>query len=415
MDSAQIRDEFFEQYKDFYAGGPVPQYASNDFAYYLECHRKRLDDKGITAVKKIERIEDDINKVLHKEKPPYVLDMTFKECNYETEYYKDGTFLARSDKDTETLYCNVLHKPGYQEETISCPNCGHSAGSKSFINGCPMCGTRFKTFKFFPCVTSFYTLPKFIDRSKTERSLKDVVKLGVILAVIVAIGVFLYNWLAEGSLGAGIFFGIIAGLITGWLGTIFLYLGFSLILGITAFSKMFAQAADTSDIQAARLTKKRFEIDMARYFNDFSYEYFEGKIQDLLKSIIYSDNRSDLSIYKGQDQLGFLDDVIDVEYRGGFKYLGSTVVGDVLHVRLINYVFCEVCVDGKIKKYQRSFNMELIRRLNRAEDLGFSVHAVNCSTCGATFDAMHEEKCPHCGHPYELINDDWVVILVRPG
>ncbi len=412
MDSKAIRDEFFEQYVEFYKGGPVPSNASNDFAYYLECHRKRLEKKGIQAIKKIEKIEDNIDNTFNREKQPYILDMTYKECNYETEYYKDGVFLARSDKDTETLYCNVLHKQGYVEETVSCPNCGHSAGAKTFINGCPMCGTGFKTFKFFPCVTSFYTLPKFVERSSIDKGLKNVVKFGIAAAVIVAIGVGLYNGIVNKSWGAGIFFGIIAGLLTGWLGTIFMYLGYSLFVGITAFSKMFAQAADTSDIQAARLTRKRFETDMRRYFPDFSYEYFEGKMQDLLKTIIFTEDRSNLSIYKGHDQLGYLNDVVDVEYRGGFKYMGSSVVGDVLHVRLINYVTCEVWCEEKLTKHQRNFRMEVVRRLKSQDDLGFSIHAVNCPTCGATFDAMHVDKCPHCGNPYDLINDDWVVILV---
>lgn len=413
MDSKVIRDEFFDQYVEFYNGGPVPEYASNDFSYYLECHRKRLDQKGIRAVKKIEKIEDNIDNTFNKEKQPYILDMTYKECNFETDYYKDDVMLAKSDNDTETLYCNILHKQDYQEETISCPNCGHSAGARSFVNGCPMCGTTFKTFKFFPCVTSFYTLPKFVERSSIDKGLKGVVKFGIIAGIAVAIGVGLYNGIANQSWVAGIFFGIIAGLLTGWLGTIFLYLGYSLFVGITAFSKMFAQAADTSDIQAARFTKRKFENDMRMYFPDFSYEYFEGKIVSLLRSIIFSDDRSNLSIYKGKDQLGYLNDVVDVEYRGGFKYEGCTVVGDILHVRLINYVSCEVWCDGKLSKHQRNFKMELIRRLKTNDDLGFSIHAVNCSTCGATFDAMHVDKCPHCGNPYELINDDWVVIFVQ--
>jgi len=411
MSSASIRDEFFEQYTEFYNGGPIPAYSSSDFAYYLECHRKRLEKKGIRAVKKIERIEDNIDSTLHKDKQPYTLDMTYKECNYETDYYKDDVFLARSDKDTETLYCNILHKAGYQEEIISCPNCGHAAGAKTFVNGCPMCGTRFKTFKFFPCVTSFYTLPKFVERSSVEKNMKKVVMLGVALGVVVGLGVFFYNW-ATTSILAGLFFGIMAGLLTGWLGTIMLYLLFSVILGITAFSKMFAQAADTSDIQAARLTKTKFENDMRRYFSDFSFEYFEGKMLDLLRAIIYSEDRTNLSIYKGQDHLGYLNDVVDVEYRGGIKYEGCTVVGDVLHVRFINYVLCQVYCDGKLTKHQRSFRMEVIKRLKATDDLGFSIHAVNCKTCGATFDAMHVEKCPHCGHQYELIDDDWVVIYV---
>lgn len=413
MDSASIRDEFFEQYKEFYNGGPVPQYASSDFAYYLECHRKRLDSKGIRAVKKIEEIEDKLDSNSRRTQLPYILDMTFKHCNYETDYMLGDTLLARSDKDKEILYCNVLNKQDYHEETIGCPNCGHTAGAKTFINGCPMCGTRFKTFKFFPCVTSFYTLPIVIERTKINKGMKSVVKLGVGLAILVALGVFFYNWIAEGNWAAGLFFGIMAGLLTGWIGTIMIYMLYSIIVATATFSKMFAQAADTTDLQAAKLTKNKFIADMNRYFTDFSYEYFEGKMVSLLRSIIFTEDRNNLSMYKGQNRLAFLDDAVDVEYRGAFKYEGSTVVGDVLHVRLIIYVNCEVFIDGKLSKHQRYFKMEVIRRLKKEEDLSFSIHAVNCKTCGATFDAMHVEKCPHCGHPYELIDDDWVVIYVE--
>ena len=410
--SAEIRDKFFEQYTEFYKGGPVPEYSSADFAYFLECHRKRLKDKGVTAVKKVEKIADDIDSCSHKDRPPYTLDMTFKECNFETEYYAGGKFLAKSDKDTETLYCNILNKEGYTEETISCPNCGHAAGARSFINGCPMCGTTFKSFKTYPCVTTFWTLPKFVERSKINKSMKGVVGLGIALALVVAAIVFFVN-LKEAGVGGAIFFAVIAGLITGWIGTIMIYLLYSVILAIGAFSKMFAIAADTSDLQAAQLTKKKFENDMKRYFPDFSYEYFEGKMISLLRAIVFSDDRHNLSIYKGQDSLNYMNSVVDVEYRGAIKYEGSTVVGDILHVRMIAYVVCVVYEEGKLTKHQRAFKMEMIHKL-KEEDLGFSVHAVNCATCGATFDAMHVEKCPHCGNEYHLIDDDWVVIYLRP-
>ena len=64
MSSATIRDEFFEQYKEFYKGGPIPQHSSSDFAYFLECHRNRLEQKGIQAVKKIDQAA--AKKIMHK-------------------------------------------------------------------------------------------------------------------------------------------------------------------------------------------------------------------------------------------------------------------------------------------------------------------------------------------------------------
>lgn len=132
-----------------------------------------------------------------------------------------------------------------------------------------------------------------------------------------------------------------------------------------------------------------------------------------MRSIIFSDDRSNLSIYKGHDNLDYMNNVVDVEYRGACKYEGSTLVDDILHVRMVTYVTCTVYENGKLTKHQASFKTEVIRRLKNEEDLGFSVHAVNCKTCGATFDAMHIDKCPHCGHSYELIDDDWVMIFIN--
>ena len=37
------------------------------------------------------------------------------------------------------------------------------------------------------------------------------------------------------------------------------------------------------------------------------------------------------------------------------------------------------------------------------------IHAVNCDSCGASFDAEYENVCPSCGHKYDLQNDDWVI------
>lgn len=411
--SKEIRDKFFEQYVEFYKGGDVPEYASSDFSYYLECHRKRLEEKGITAVKKVENIADNIDSQVQKGNPPYTLNMTYKECNYETDYMKGDVLLARSDKETETLYCNILDKQDYVEETISCPNCGHSEGVRSFVNGCPMCGTRFKTFKFFPCVTSFHTLPKFVERNKINNHIRYTFIGAVILGIIVAFITGISTAVSSESILFGIFAGFFAGLGAGFIGWIMIYFTYSIFLAITTFSKMFAQAVDTTDLQAAQLTKKRLVNDMNRYFSDFSYEYFEGKLISLLRSIIFSDDRENLSILKCTENLDYMDDIIDVEYRGASKYEGCTLVGDVLHVRMTAYVVCVVYKNDKFSRHQVAFRMEVVTRLKKQEDLGFSIHAVNCRTCGATFDAMHVDKCPHCGNPYNIIDDDWVVIYLQ--
>jgi rubrerythrin len=51
--------------------------------------------------------------------------------------------------------------------------------------------------------------------------------------------------------------------------------------------------------------------------------------------------------------------------------------------------------------------------ITKPTDLGFSVMAVTCPSCGASFDAEKVKNCPSCGNAYPLEENEWVVTDIR--
>ena len=79
----------------------------------------------------------------------------------------------------------------------------------------------------------------------------------------------------------------------------------------------------------------------------------------------------------------------------------------------------DVCLDnlydsGRSIREQRDwFRMWMCRDISKPIDLHFSIHSINCSSCGASFDAVRHKTCPSCGNPYQLQDMDWIVKNIR--
>ena len=153
---------------------------------------------------------------------------------------------------------------------------------------------------------------------------------------------------------------------------------------------------------------------MQRFDPEFSYDLFEGKVISLFRAIAYSEDRTNMSIYRGDPNLPDLDTIIDIDYRGAMKYLNSSIQNGndlVLLVRI--YLNTTHLINGKVVTKKEDYNMTLVKKLTAQENYGFSIHAVNCKTCAASFDAMHLLQCPTCGTPYHLEEEDWVVVGLK--
>jgi rubrerythrin len=49
------------------------------------------------------------------------------------------------------------------------------------------------------------------------------------------------------------------------------------------------------------------------------------------------------------------------------------------------------------------------KRIKEPTELGFSFAAVNCPSCGASFDARNEKVCPYCNTEYLHEEHDWII------
>ena len=73
------------------------------------------------------------------------------------------------------------------------------------------------------------------------------------------------------------------------------------------------------------------------------------------------------------------------------------------------YTFVTYFINGALIRNKETWKMRLARKNTKNEDPAFSIHAVNCESCGGSFDAAYVSVCPHCGRQYDASEDDWVV------
>ena len=410
-----LRDKFFEQLITFYDKGILPDVSSTDFNFYLQEHAVRLKEKGLKIKKEILDLPDDkMDTGISRMKPPYEYNMLYKDCDYKTTFYRDGKVAGKTGRGKDVLYTYVLNKDQKTDERYTCPNCGHEDNIESFSNGCPMCGTSFRMKQTYPCVTGFYTFPNFSGKTGFRYIVAATVTAAVITGIISGFltGNNLYVT-EEWGLWPSVGIGALSGAFFGLLSALVYYLFFSYIFMIFFMAKLIGTGVKTMSMGAAKFTKKKIESEMSVYDKEFSYELFEGKMISLLRSIVYSDNRSDLSILTAKEDLSYMDDIVDLDYRGAMKYNGLKQKNGFLHVNVSVYIESTYYIDNKLSTKNEFYTIEVAKKMDAVEDYGFSIHAVNCKNCAGTFDAMHLNKCPHCGTEYRLFDYDWVIIALN--
>ena len=156
-----------------------------------------------------------------------------------------------------------------------------------------------------------------------------------------------------------------------------------------------------------KLTRKLQDIDP-----DFSFEYFEGRIISLLRTIAYSDDRDTLSIYTGWQDLSNLDDLIDIQYRGVLHLKGVNITDDMTQIKVKAFLSNTYARD-RIYRRDENYLLTIERENGSKTDPGFNLLRIQCPNCGGSFDALHEKHCPHCGSEYDLVHDDWVIREIR--
>lgn len=419
-----LNKTFCEEMTRYYEGGSQPLCTTNDFRYSLDMHEQRLKSRGLKIRRRFEPDTEALSSGLIMDSGDYNMSLGSMHSRYVCEYVRDDASNAVIKRVSERRMLNTIEldkkdKTGMPslDTEITCPNCGSRGTYASFAKGCTSCGTRFMLDQIYPCVENYYSYPELVNHSEVRKTNKSFGK-GVATAFIVVDSLtFIITVIACIATGTpvpnSILFGFLLLIPASAIVGIISFIAF-MAYGVTLAANFAGQASKTisegMDLNVAVKRKEEMVAALTQYDANFSYEYFEGKVTSHLRSIAYTSDRKNLTVYTGTGDLAELDDVIDIEYRGALEYLGSSVKDDVLNVDIKAYLFVSHQLSGGvIDRRKQQYKMRMSRKLQQKTKPGYSIHAVNCVSCGISFDAAYQLTCPVCGHGYEPMLDDWIV------
>ena len=409
-----IIDKFVDEYSQWTVAGNVPEIASLDVNYALELQKHRLDEHNA----KIETVFS-------------TKDSTFKDgavkCFTVPDKGDYQTVIGCKDyKTTETVYVNNEKKRKSKirqnlyvavtrllnqnaDGAVACPNCGAISDVQDLLTGCKSCGTRFIIDDLFPKVTNFYHIKDEADLIR--KILKPSMLICVLGMIATVMSYSLISNINNGNIVQGsddfvfqIVQCVIVGLIYGTVSGYILWAAFILIwMMIGAIKSLFLLGPHVR--AKTQLPKVMRQIDP-----NFSYEFFIGKVINLMKLMIFSDDYTNLAAYDGKPMQNKFKDIIDVKYDSTVKFNGFKINGSYCYVDITAYTTVLKIDCGDVKKAKEKFRIVVCKNINAIADAGFSIKKVSCKSCGGSFDATREHNCPYCGNPYHLGNDDWVVI-----
>lgn len=405
-DDAESLDQFTEELFRWSQKGALPALASRELRYVLERRKDRLKRFGLTLEEQIAHTQDEIRGTLTKKGPSIQADTVYREAVCHTLYRKEGKKIYER-KDPITFYATRLDKYGYTDRQCTCPNCGRSAMVSQMREGCPSCGTVFEIEDAWPVYSSYYSVPGIVERSRFVPNLK---KAMITIFVSVSIIMTLLSWFVykDDPMIVRILESLFLGVFSGGGFTFCSYMIYSIFL----MMRMFGEAGRSLPLLKGLKTQKKMEKAMKEYEPDFSYPYFEGRLISLFRAIAFCEEREKLSIYEGDQDLSFLDPLVDIQYRGATQLLKFREEDGVLKVK-VKVFMNDLRYDGKLRRRDENYVISMERDTDTGRDPGFNLTKVNCRNCGASFDALHQKNCPYCGTKYRLAYDDWMITSIE--
>lgn len=414
---SRIYRHFADQLCVWAQTGILPATGNQDIRYGLELQRKRLERYQV-------RMEYEL--MPKKEEAAAISNAVYTDSKYTNRltwgpYHKTVTYYLEGRKrltstDDQLLYTIItwLNQENVQE-TYCCPNCGTISKVQDLMGGCPNCKTRFLMSDLFPKVTDYHFLKDYgLTSNDIKNRIYKWVIVGILIGILIAFPGSILDFLRSGRPGDGLagrillllwrFVGSgIMGALAGYVIWAFGFIGGLLKDGVR-------QAPKAAGIIMSR--KKLNEL-LKPFDPGFSFEYFIGKVQALMKILIFTDDRKNLAVYEGPLEENLFDDIIDAQFDGALNLLNCQVAGNYCYLDLKVYMTDVYCRKNKVFKRSDVFQMGLCKNIRRPVNYGFSIKKVSCPRCGASFDASREKICPYCKTSYHLGEDDWVITYIR--
>lgn len=407
----QIYEEFASQLCQWGENGTAPVTGNQDISYGLELQKKRLQKHHTKMEFRLTKrqVRQGTAATAVFSDTRYTNKLVWNAFHRETDYYRDGK-KCLTVGDDEQLYTVITWLNNQEDIQTSyvCPNCGAISAVGVLLEGCPYCHTRFFMSDLFPKVTNYYFLP---DYGMGEQEARNRVGKWMAAGGAISFLLRLPGLVLDMIHGENLFLLLITLVFTVGVGAVFGYFALSIRLLVRVFGGAFKMAPRAAGQISA---KKRLTDFMKQFDPGFTFEYFFGKVQGLLKILIFTNDRSRLAVYDGPEFDGSgLDNIVDAQFDGAVSLNGSRIEGEYCHLDLNVYMTDVYCQGGGLKRTSDCFQVGLCRNISRPQDYGFSVKKVSCRNCGASFDATKERFCPFCRTRYELREDDWVITFIR--
>ena len=283
-----------------------------------------------------------------------------------------------------------------------CPNCGCLSRVSDLLNGCAYCHTRFEISELYPKITEFFFLT---DHGITENELKSNTK--KLLAIGAVTGAVFGALTLFALPAAGVSDYLSRFIISAFLGMIFSYIAGS----VKKAGAVFNDAAETVPLISKQNKSQRFFNEFSNHFQESSYEHFAGTVYSLLESVIFSEDCTSLPFYTGK-HLDLFNDVIDCTFRGALEITGYRFDDSLCNVRLTVFLTTYRYSAGRVISQQERIHLSMKKVFSDQESNPFTIHAVNCDFCGASFDSMRVRTCPYCGNSYKKADTGWIITSI---
>lgn len=378
--------------------GYVSRLSSMDMKYNFSLQKQRLEKHRLTMKREYTLPEDaffGVSMMMGGDKR-YITRIPTVQCQCERTLASDHKTLQKN-KTKETIYSyTVFVENQNKDASYCCPNCGDVNSVRQLLEqGCRSCRTKFMMFDLYPRITNFYTIR---DKSYVRTKPLPFVLLGMLAALLV----FFFVTSKGMAIGFEYFFAMVMSPVAGGM------LGYLLYVCVVGLLLLMDSVKSSHLYSFYKKTRKNLPPFMQKFDPYFSIDFFVGKVNNLLKTLVFIEHYDNCSVYEQGGDNPY-PDIVDVEYQGIIGLNDMSSDERYVYVDVDVYAKTTYLRNNKLKQKDEVFRMALCRGIGVRDDCDASIHNIQCQSCGASFDAVRERNCPYCRNPYHLQNYDWVV------
>ncbi|MCR5829174.1 MAG: hypothetical protein K6F93_02365 [Lachnospiraceae bacterium] len=408
--------DFREEIKHAYEPGAKIMSADRELRFCFELQRDRFAKRNLVCNEEMidrGRFPQGFNRVRSWQDGRYETTWAVNFIDHKKTYTRDGNVQYKK-KQKQSMYETVVDVRSGEDvsnDAYCCPNCGAVSTVSELQEGCAHCGTSFKMSELYPKVSNYFFV--YDEAGSGKELFQKTVRYGLYMLPL-TLGFFLWTSYSNQGIEPIQFIkepGLLIKMIIGLIGTLPVVGFFGWFLSIWGkFIKTIL--TDLPLIFSVMSSRKSFARNMSRICPEYTFERFSARMMSLLKIVAYSERDEELPFYKGE-QNDLFDDVVDITFRGTSTCRRVREKDNMVYVTADLYVETAHDLGTKIKVKKEKYRVTAGRRIDVPFSTNFSITAIQCRSCGGSFNVYKTKKCPYCGSEYRPEYDDWALYDIK--